>query len=200
MHSQKNMLDIFLKIIAIVIFVIRIVYWYTTEKTADKEKPKKQEKPPLRNTISEYINWGLQIFVASQLLGLQILPINLSEKQDVQLMGLAIMLIGLAICIIARKELSTNWTNGYEYQVKENHTLVTTGIYSLVRHPIYTGYALLFIGGEMVVGSWLFVSFLFFFVTSYIQGKREEKLLLSHFGKDYRHYMKRTKMLIPFVL
>ena len=78
---------------------------------------------------------------------------------------------------------------------------MASGIYRYIRHPIYLGLTLSWIGAEMVVGSYLCVSLFALFLVFYIQGKREENnFLRSSFADEYHAYMKHTKMLIPFVL
>ena len=114
-------------------------------------------------------------------------------------LGFLLVLIGIGISIAARYALHTNWTGAAEYQIKNNHTLITHGIYHFIRHPIYVGMGIAFVGSEMVVGSYLFISMFAFFIAAYVQGKREEKILLAHFGKKYSIYMERSKMLFPFV-
>ena len=113
--------------------------------------------------------------------------------------GCGLVVIGTGMCILARYALHTNWTGAAEYQIKNKHTLITHGIYQYIRHPIYAGMGIAFIGSEMVVGSYLFISMFAFFIVAYVQGKREEKLLIAHFGNKYTDYMKHSKMLVPFI-
>jgi protein-S-isoprenylcysteine O-methyltransferase len=127
-----------------------------------------------------------------------ILPLR---NGGIQVIGLLVVAVGIWICFVARKELGSNWSHAADYQIKKTHQLVTTGMYRYIRHPIYFGLALSWIGGEMVAGSYLFVSLFGIFVAFYVQGKREENnFLRSRFGKEYKEYMKKTKMLIPFIL
>jgi len=82
----------------------------------------------------------------------------------------------------------------------ENPELITTGPYALVRHPLYSGMLLAMLGsaiGQSVL--WLLP--LMVYGPYFIRGaRREEKLLIEQFPDGYRAYMKRTKMLLPFVL
>lgn len=68
-----------------------------------------------------------------------------------------------------------------------------------LQYPIYLGLILAIIGGELVAQSYLFLLGFLLFFTSYLQGKREEKILYAHFGKEYMEYKQKTKMLIPFI-
>ena len=61
--------------------------------------------------------------------------------------GLAIMLVGLSMRIIAFYTAKQNFHHIVQYQKKENHVLVTHGIYSICRHPSYSGFFWMSIGG-----------------------------------------------------
>jgi protein-S-isoprenylcysteine O-methyltransferase Ste14 len=85
--------------------------------------------------------------------------------------------------------------------IKTDHQLVKEGIYSVVRHPIYSSYLLLFVGFCMMLQSFLGLGLLA--VVSIIWfGSRiqiEEAMLIDQFGDEYRNYQQQTKRLIPFV-
>lgn len=185
--------------ITILCFVIQYFYWLVTAVSTEQTKPKKKEKFSLIRFFQGQLYLFLELFIIIQILRHKtwIIP---NASIMLPLVGLFLAILGLVICIIARKTLSGNWTNAHEYQIKENHQLIATGIYSVIRHPIYLGLILMLIGGEMVAESYLFISFFAFFIVFYVQGRKEEKLFLSHFGKEYQEYMHHTKMLIPFVL
>ena len=85
--------------------------------------------------------------------------------------------------------------------IKPEHQLVTTGIYSKVRHPIYLSYILLFTGfctslqSIISIGLLAVVCILWF-------GNRiaiEEEMLSQKFGDDYKAYKQQTKKLFPFI-
>ncbi len=85
--------------------------------------------------------------------------------------------------------------------VEKTTKLVTVGAYKYIRHPLYG--SLLFLNWGIFfkhfswIGFCLAVLATFFIVMT---AKREEAENISYFGDDYREYMKRTKMFIPFVL
>ncbi len=189
----------FLRIIIIAFYLAWIIYWLVQEKKTYKEKPLSPEKPKLTNILSRIGIRLLFLLVILQLLGLSLFPIG--SNNSYQYIGFLVFLIGMAISVSARIALSTNWSNAYEFQIKKGQELISHGIYKYIRHPIYSGISIAFIGAEMVAGSWLWVYFIFIlFFGAYLQGKREEKILLAHFGGKYKNYMKSSKMLLPFII
>ena len=62
--------------------------------------------------------------------------------------GLAATFAGLCIAVWARLRLGRNWSG--TVTLKENHTLIRNGPYSIVRHPIYSGILLALLGTALV--------------------------------------------------
>ncbi|MDZ8183258.1 MAG: isoprenylcysteine carboxylmethyltransferase family protein [Nostoc sp. ChiSLP02] len=85
--------------------------------------------------------------------------------------------------------------------IKSDHRLVTDGIYSLIRHPIYTSYILLFLGFCIMLQS-LWGSGLLLMVCVVWFGNRiaiEEQMLEERFGEEYQSYSQQTKRLFPYI-
>lgn len=113
--------------------------------------------------------------------------------------GLSISVIGAFIACWSRYILGKNWS--LSVQKKENHELIQTGIYKIVRHPIYTGFLLLFTGNCIIVGDYRgIIAVLIVFFSFWFKIKKEEKLLIETFGEKYSEYKKQTKALIPFLI
>jgi protein-S-isoprenylcysteine O-methyltransferase Ste14 len=66
--------------------------------------------------------------------------------------GAALTAAGLLFTVWARLHIGTNWSG--IVTIKQGHELVTTGPYAMVRHPIYTGLLLAFIGSAVGRGGW----------------------------------------------
>ena len=85
-------------------------------------------------------------------------------------------------------------------EVQENQKVVDTGLYGIVRHPMYATTILLFLTMPLILGS--FISFLIFLIYPVIISKRiknEEKVLERNL-KGYAEYKKKVKYkIIPFV-
>ncbi len=112
--------------------------------------------------------------------------------------GLAVFLLGLALAVWARVYLGRNW--GMPMTRKVDPELVTSGPYSRVRHPIYSGIILAMIGTTIAVSLyWLVAVFVIggYFLFSAIV---EERSMARIFPDSYPAYKKSTKMLIPFIV
>jgi protein-S-isoprenylcysteine O-methyltransferase Ste14 len=113
-------------------------------------------------------------------------------------LGSVLVALGIGCALLARYYLGRNW--GMPMSRKENPELITDGPYALIRHPIYTGMILAMLGstlGESVYWALPLILFGAYFVYS---ARREEELMRTQFPDQYPPYMRRTKMLIPFVL
>jgi protein-S-isoprenylcysteine O-methyltransferase Ste14 len=114
------------------------------------------------------------------------------------LMGFVLCALGIGLAILGRAYLGPSW--GTATSTKESPELVTTGPYTLVRHPIYGG-MLLAVLGSAVGQSLLWLLPLIAYGPQFIRSaRREEELLIQRFPERYAAYMKRTRMLLPFVL
>ncbi len=67
-------------------------------------------------------------------------------------LGVALTFAGAAFSIWARFMIADNWSS--DVQLKRDHELIVAGPYALVRHPIYTGLLLMFVGTALAVGEW----------------------------------------------
>lgn len=78
--------------------------------------------------------------------------------------------------------------------------VIDSGVFRLVRHPIYTGAILFYLGAILITMSIASALFWFLIVFFYILIARyEERILTEEFGQDYLNYKKKTGMLFPRV-
>jgi protein-S-isoprenylcysteine O-methyltransferase Ste14 len=84
--------------------------------------------------------------------------------------------------------------------IQPGHTLVTDGIYGVIRHPSYLGLILNALGWVLAFRSGVGVLLTVLLVPPLVARMRaEEALLRAHFGGDYETYCKRTSRLVPGV-
>lgn len=112
----------------------------------------------------------------------------------------SLTILGTGIRFRAYQDLGNLFT--FDIGTREDHKLITTGIYKYIRHPGYTG------GFLILIPLWLFtnvnilITTLAIVYTIYIYWNRivhEEEMLIGHFGAEYIKYMTETKGLIPYV-
>jgi protein-S-isoprenylcysteine O-methyltransferase Ste14 len=113
--------------------------------------------------------------------------------------GLALVVIGIAFAIWAIATLGRHYD--LELEIHRDHELVRTGPYRFVRHPIYTGLGLHFIGACLATGNLLLVAgtLLVTFPALYLRAKTEERLLRERFGPAYDAYARQVGMLVPLL-
>jgi protein-S-isoprenylcysteine O-methyltransferase Ste14 len=111
--------------------------------------------------------------------------------------GYGIFILGTVIALIAAVNLGKNLTP--LPRPKENAELIQSGLYRLVRHPIYSGVIVLSIGWGVIQQSalvWLYVIVIAIFFD--IKSRKEERWLVERFS-TYADYQGRVRKLIPWV-
>ena len=114
-----------------------------------------------------------------------------------QVIGLVIFLLGLALAVWARVYLGRNW--GMPMSEKTDPELVTTGPYSTVRHPIYSGIILAMIGTTVAVSLYWLAAVVLLGAYFIYSAAMEERYMAGRFPDAYPKYKQSTKMLIPFI-
>lgn len=135
------------------------------------------------------------IWIASPLFAFADYPLRLGPL----LVGVACFIGGLWLFHRSHADLGTNWS--ITLQVRENHRLVTEGVYRRVRHPMYAALFLYSIGQVLalpngVAGPSYLLTFGILFL---LRLRAEERLMLETFGDSYRAYVARTHRLVPGV-
>ena len=111
--------------------------------------------------------------------------------------GAACLLIALWPYASAYNELGRNWSPKIEIMVEQN--LVTTGVYSRMRHPVYAAMWLWGLSQPLLLHNWIAgLSMIVIFIPLYLlRMPREEAMLREHFGAAYDLYAKRTGRMLP---
>jgi hypothetical protein len=112
--------------------------------------------------------------------------------------GLALTFIGLGFALWARFYIGTNWDAFVV--LKEDHKLVRTGPYSIVRHPIYSGFMLATLGTAVAQGEvWRLSGVALIVIAWGYKARVEETFLMQRFGPEYEDYRRHVKALVPAV-
>jgi protein-S-isoprenylcysteine O-methyltransferase Ste14 len=112
---------------------------------------------------------------------------------------LGAVLFGAALWLFRRahKDLGRNWSVTLE--VRNEHRLVTSGVYNRVRHPMYSAFWLWALAQALLLPNWIAgpAGLVGFGTLFFLRVGREERLMIDIFGEDYRRYMLRTSRIIP---
>lgn len=112
--------------------------------------------------------------------------------------GLSISLLGECIRIIS-VAFTPAGTSGRNTKQQQAASLNQTGIYSIVRHPLYLGNFLIFLGPFIFAGN--IYSIIIFILSFWIYYERimyaEETFLISKFGSEYENWSSKTPAFIP---
>lgn len=111
--------------------------------------------------------------------------------------GVGVALLGFALLQWSQNSLGKNWSDTPR-MIKEQ-SLVTSGPYRFIRHPIYTAFILILGSTLLISANWL-IGFAWMGMTILEVTSRigfEEKLMLEYFTDQYRAYRKRTGLLFP---
>jgi protein-S-isoprenylcysteine O-methyltransferase Ste14 len=113
--------------------------------------------------------------------------------------GVIVYIFSLWLFYRSHADLGRQWSITLE--VREEHRLITQGVYRRIRHPMYTAIHLWGVGQALVIPNWLvgpsyFVMFLILYV---FRVRAEERMMIERFGDEYAQYMQRTTRLVPGV-
>jgi len=110
------------------------------------------------------------------------------EWNAVRIVGAAIAIVSLALLVVARLQLGA----AFSVQAKAK-TLVTTGLYSRIRNPIYVFSAMFLVGIVIVSERWLLLLLMAALVPmQMVRARKEAQVLAEAFGEEYARYKART--------
>jgi protein-S-isoprenylcysteine O-methyltransferase Ste14 len=110
-------------------------------------------------------------------------------------------LVGLSTFVLrirSRRALALMWS--VQVEIRENHTLVQTGPYARIRHPIYLATLLEVVAAALVFNAWV-PGLVGLAAMGIVLGHRiavEERAMEDKFGEAWRHYRLRTGSLWPW--
>ncbi len=160
-----------------------------------KNKETKGEKKSVVETGTMFLFFFLYYFIIIKKIGI----INIKNDNIyfwLSVIGTILIFLGSLGNIIGRFNLGKNWGN--QIKIYNEHTIVKTGMYKFVRHPLYATIILMFIGGSIVYVNILSLITVFSIFLPFMiyRIKQEEVLLTAHFP-EYKEYQKNTGMLFP---
>lgn len=111
--------------------------------------------------------------------------------------GIILMTLSLWLFYLAHKDLGQNWSVSLE--IRDEHALVTNGIYKNIRHPMYSALWLSAFGQPLLLNNYIagLSGIVFFGLLYFLRVKEEEAMMEKQFGKEYEAYKERTNRLLP---
>ncbi|HEV2114468.1 MAG TPA: isoprenylcysteine carboxylmethyltransferase family protein [Terriglobales bacterium] len=176
------------------LWVIFALYWLVGALTAAKVKAREGWASSLpRNALLAlggvllYGKW-----FSRALLGRRFVP----ALPSIWAAGVLLTIAGLALAFWARYHLGGNWSG--QITLKENHTLVCTGPYKYLRHPIYSGLLLAVVGTGLTVGLYrALLGVLLIVLGLWWKARQEDAWLARAFGEQFEQQRRRTGRLLP---
>ncbi len=171
-----------------------------------------QPRRRARQTPVRYSGRDLREYVllAASLAGLGIIPVvyiaaHFPRSADypfvpvLSYLGIAVDVACLWLFHRTHRDLGHNWSVSLD--VRERHTLVTTGVYALMRHPMYTGFWLMAVAQLLLLPNWVAgpAGVVGFGILYFGRVGREEEMMIATFGDEYRSYMRRTARVVPWL-
>lgn len=185
LHFSRGM------IAAILLIALFDLYWSSAAKNSAPAQS--SESRSSRGLHLAVLNGGVLLLIFS-VPGLtrRFLP----DRPWLAPLGLAVEIAGIAVAIWSRRHLGANWSG--EVRLASGHQLVRTGPYAYIRHPIYTGVLLMYLGVMLVSGQIHALVAVAVIVLAYLRKiALEEKLMAEHFGPDWIAWRRDTWALAP---
>lgn len=112
--------------------------------------------------------------------------------------GAIVFALALWLFYRTHQQLGRNWSVSLD--IREKHKLVTTGVYTLVRHPMYSAFWMWAIAQALLLPNWVagLAGIIGFGALFFGRVFEEERLMLQAFGDEYRAYMRRTSRVLPW--
>ncbi|MEM9649876.1 MAG: protein-S-isoprenylcysteine O-methyltransferase [Bacteroidota bacterium] len=114
-----------------------------------------------------------------------------------QIFGVVLLIPAAVLFYRSHKDLGNNWSVSLE--IREEHTLITEGIYKSIRHPMYTAIWLWVFCQALLLQNYIagLSGIVCFGLLYFLRIGKEEKMMEAQFGEQYLQYKKQTKRLIP---
>jgi protein-S-isoprenylcysteine O-methyltransferase Ste14 len=138
----------FVRIVLSVLWLAWLAYWWASARNV---KANRWQEPLASQLVHRVpLLLGVVLLAAARWVPGALKTRFLPAGALVSVLGLGLVAAGLGFSVWARRHLGRNWS--WAVVVKEDHSLIRTGPYRYVRHPIYTGLLLAFLGMAVTVG------------------------------------------------
>jgi protein-S-isoprenylcysteine O-methyltransferase Ste14 len=198
---SKILLDVLI-IMFIAVRVFFTIRFRKAEGSSQKDNKKDAREGKLNFMIRRYVLLPLLIaticiYYALNPTWMQIFIIPYTEifLWIITLIGLTgiLFLIWVHIC------LGKEWYANLKF--RNNHSLIKSGPYSKIRHPMYTALFIIYLSMGLMSANLLIIFLIILIIISIvIRIPKEEEMLIAEFGNEYRDYMKNASRFFPKIL
>lgn len=177
------------------LWIAWLIYWWVSARNVKETRWQEPLGSQLLHRVP--LLFGALLFAAPRLLPLALRRRLLPLGPLAPTVGVLLIAAGLGFSVWARRHLGRNWSS--QVVVKADHALVRSGPYSRLRHPIYTGLLLAFLGTAVIIGEVRgFLAFVLLLISFAIKSRAEEARMRETFP-EYEGYRRETAALIPYV-
>ncbi len=162
--------------------------------------PRQQAKGQRKAVRAPSSLWGIGfVAVGFALTWAWVKPPGFEKSVASLILSMALVPLSVALAWAAARKLGKQWR--YEAALSEDHELIQTGPYRIIRHPIYTSMFGMLMATAAALTWWpmWIASAVFFIVGTEIRVRAEESLLAARFGEQFAMYRKRVAAYIPLI-
>jgi protein-S-isoprenylcysteine O-methyltransferase Ste14 len=192
-----------MELAAKIIWLVFIIAWGVI-RYRPNIKSRKTEKSVVSRTLKERFSMVISAT------GLGYIPLiwiftdfldgfDYNQNTMLLVVGAALLLVSLKLFRSTHKALGKMWSHSLD--LREDHKLVTSGIYEKVRHPMYTAFWVWAIGAAFLLPNWVagFSGLIGFGTLFFLRVGQEEDMMRAEFGQEYDDYIKRTSKVFPHI-
>jgi len=197
------------ELIFAVIFVVSFgVFWfvrgYYIRKTRDPAAPRTRRERREAMKKEGWTGIGLILLAPVEILFIIIYVINptwlsltfLMVPEILRWFGLFVIIVSIPCVAWVHQTLGRAYS--YALETKSEQTLITTGPFNRVRHPLYSAHNIFNLGKILLTLNIPLIVFAVIGVPfTYVRMRDEERMMISQFGKEYEEYMQHTGRIFP---
>jgi protein-S-isoprenylcysteine O-methyltransferase Ste14 len=181
-----------LRVWFIILYVLNLISFIILAVRFHQRRPVIERKKGPLPTPGSLISWGIPLFFLVVQIGE--LPENVLQ---LRILGIALSIYHIVMNTWSLIVMGKQFVPGSG--VFQEQKLVTSGPFSLIRHPIYSAHIALWLGASLGMLNWILLGLwpLYVALIFFVPVQAEEKLLKRKFGRAYEIYSKKTGKLFP---
>lgn len=184
----RDQAEILARFLWMLLMFVWVLLWLGMKKAKRLESPAQMLQHAIPVTLGFWLLFGKPGNFLSQKLWV--------TSAFVLWTGVWLTALGVATSIWARLILGANWSG--VVTLKQDHELIRKGPYRWVRHPIYTGILVSFVGTQLIHARLAgCLGFAVVLASFYLKARREEGFLREEFGPGFDEHARSTGMFFP---